>query len=104
MKLTLGSEADALYLRLNDAQIVDSERVAYVANCIEKGANFLICRLPAWHSKGRPKLSEQWVRPIYPDFTPVGRHSFKVEHGLTTPPWFTGVFVMRRDEQIFFKF
>ena len=28
MKLTIDPEADALYLRLNDAQIVDSERVA----------------------------------------------------------------------------
>ena len=28
MKLTIDPEADALYLRLNDAQIVDSEQVA----------------------------------------------------------------------------
>jgi uncharacterized protein YuzE len=28
MKLTVDPEADALYLRLNDAQIVDSEQVA----------------------------------------------------------------------------
>ena len=28
MKLTVDPEADALYLRLNDAQILDSEQVA----------------------------------------------------------------------------
>ena len=28
MKLTIDPEADALYLRLNDAQIIDSEQVA----------------------------------------------------------------------------
>jgi Protein of unknown function (DUF2283) len=30
MKLTVDPEADALYLRLNDAEIIDSEQVASV--------------------------------------------------------------------------
>jgi hypothetical protein len=73
----------------------------YVQNCVQKGANYLVCRVPAWHVRKRPKLTADWVKRIYPNFSPIGAHSFSVAHGLTLPASFRGVYVIRRDEHLF---
>lgn len=76
----------------------------YVQNCVEKGANYLICRVPAWHVRMRPKLTAKWVQRIYPAFNAISGHGFEVVHGLSLPETFRGVYVVRRDEYLFMKF
>ena len=76
----------------------------YVQNCVEKGANYLICRVPVWHVRKRPKLSEEWVKRIYSSYTNIPGNRFKVGHGLTLPSFFRGVYVIRRDEHLFMEF
>jgi hypothetical protein len=76
----------------------------YVKNCVQKGANFLLCWAPSWHVRGRPKLTADWVKRIYPNFSALGGSRFSVTHGMSLPLTFRGVFVMRRDEHLFMEF
>lgn len=76
----------------------------YVQNCIEKGANYLVCSVPAWHVRGRPKLREDWVKRIYAKYQVLSPSRFRVDHGLSVPGTFKGVYVIRRDEHLLMEF
>jgi uncharacterized protein YuzE len=65
MKLTVDPEADALYLRLNDAEIVDSEQVASGV-VLDYDANDNVVGVELLHlsKRGRPVEVEKFVFQI----------------------------------------
>lgn len=75
-----------------------------VHKCIEKGANYLVCRLPAWHVNGWPKLREDWVKRIFPKFDVLSPNRFRVVHGLAVPSTFKGIYVIGRDGHLLMEF
>lgn len=77
---------------------------ARIGDCLAKGANYLVCRAPAWHVRNWPKLTADWVRELYPQFAQIGQASFRVQHGVAIRPFFKGVYLLRRDEHLLLEF
>jgi hypothetical protein len=75
-----------------------------IGDCMAKGANYLVCRAPAWHVRNWPKLTADWVTALYPKFTQTGRTTFRVVNGVVKQPFFKGVYLLRRDEHLLMEF
>lgn len=84
MKLTIDPEADALYLRLNDAQIVDSEQVVSgVVLDYDAQDNVVGVEMLHLSKRGNPVEIEKLV------FETIRSHQPEVVLGETAPPYRT---------------
>ena len=108
----LGQKPDKQFPGLATFEPVRPDRIRpwlkdRVDSCIAKGANYLIASLPVWHVKFKPgagKLREDWVKPIYPDYSVLGPNNFKVVQRNTVPVFFKGVYVIRFNEHLLLEF
>lgn len=66
---------------------------------IEKGANYLCCRVPMWMSPDeskRPNKYSRWVKTIYPDAQKIAHNQFQIDLKLDTIPFFfRGFYVIK---------
>lgn len=69
----------------------------------EKGANYLICRIPVWSSYGMQGFGAWWVRNISGDVQKVSAREYIVSPNYSIPRFFNGIYLIHDRRHLFVK-
>ena len=70
---------------------------------INKGANYLICRIPVWSSPGRPGLGVRWLCQLFPIEKRLGQREFKIRFKRSLPDFFNGIYLIKNIRHILIR-
>lgn len=69
----------------------------------EKGANYLICRIPVWSSYGMQGFGAWWVRNISGKVQKVSTREYIVSPTCSVPRFFKGIYLIHNRRHLFVK-
>lgn len=74
-----------------------------INEAVKKGANFLICRIPAWSTAGKPAFGTKWLKQIFP-VKKIGDKEFQIEGHEKLPNFFQGVYLIKNRRYLLLRF
>ncbi len=67
----------------------------------EKGADYLICRIPVWSSLGAPGFGVRWMHAIFGDVKKLDARGYTVRVPFNVPSFFRGVYLIHNQRYLF---
>lgn len=75
-----------------------------ISQCVNKGANFAICRVPSMGLPETPMFGRRWVEEIFPMPKRISNREYHIETGKSIPSFFRGVYLVGERRHLLLRF
>jgi hypothetical protein len=75
-----------------------------IRQCVKKGANFAICRVPSLGLPRTPMFGRRWVEEIFPMHKRIAKREYHIETSKSIPSFFRGVYLIGERRHLLLRF
>lgn len=75
-----------------------------VKKCVEKGANFAICRVPSMGLPETPMFGRRWVKEIFPMNNRITKREYHIATTKSIPSFFRGMYLIGERRHLLLRF
>ena len=75
-----------------------------INQCVNKGANFAICRVPSMCLPETPMFGRRWVEEIFPIYKRISKREYHIETDKSIPSFFRGVYLVGERRHLLLRF
>jgi hypothetical protein len=75
-----------------------------IKECVAKGANFAICRVPPMGLPETPVFGRRWVTEIFPMHKQVAKREYDIKTSKNVPSFFHGVYLIWKRRHLLLRF